>query len=416
MPTDPVAASLTASARLLAESILDGGRLLVTGDGRAEADARHVVVEFLHPVIVGKRAVPAAARHRGRPTRRPPPRHRLRRTGPPPAVRHRHHRRARRRRRTRSPSGRPATRSGKQDAVVSYHVLWELIHVFLEALDPVAVDADDASLGALYPMLYGRSVDLDAVEQAATASTDQQAPRSPGCASRVARRVRGGDRHAPPTLIAAAPNVFTFGNGGSATDAADLAWRLGPKGWALSDDVATVTALANDVSFDVVFARQLATLARPGDAVGRAVDERDLAQRAGRARRGAAARRWRTIGLAGYDGGDMAAAGARRLLRRALVVGAPHPGDVRHAVRRDGASARAADRRPAGRAAATTAWPRLIPPSLHGTRRWRRTSNPSAVSRARRRRAAARRWRTRRRCSATVSSRRSSRDPPAHRR
>ena len=35
-----------------------GGRLLATGD---VSDARHVAVEFVHPVIVGKRAMPALA-------------------------------------------------------------------------------------------------------------------------------------------------------------------------------------------------------------------------------------------------------------------------------------------------------------------------------------------------------------------
>jgi D-sedoheptulose 7-phosphate isomerase len=38
-----------------------GGRLVVFGDGGAGCDAAHVVVEFVHPVIVGKRALPALA-------------------------------------------------------------------------------------------------------------------------------------------------------------------------------------------------------------------------------------------------------------------------------------------------------------------------------------------------------------------
>jgi D-sedoheptulose 7-phosphate isomerase len=36
-----------------------GGRLIVFGTGGPSADAQHVVVEFVHPVIVGKRALPA---------------------------------------------------------------------------------------------------------------------------------------------------------------------------------------------------------------------------------------------------------------------------------------------------------------------------------------------------------------------
>jgi len=38
-----------------------GGRLLVFGSGGATTDAQHVSVEFVHPVIVGKRALPAIA-------------------------------------------------------------------------------------------------------------------------------------------------------------------------------------------------------------------------------------------------------------------------------------------------------------------------------------------------------------------
>src|SRR5690242_11870648 len=36
-----------------------GGRLIVFGTGGASTDAQHVAVEFVHPVIVGKRALPA---------------------------------------------------------------------------------------------------------------------------------------------------------------------------------------------------------------------------------------------------------------------------------------------------------------------------------------------------------------------
>ena len=36
-----------------------GGKLIVSGAGGASTDAQHVAVEFVHPVIVGKRALPA---------------------------------------------------------------------------------------------------------------------------------------------------------------------------------------------------------------------------------------------------------------------------------------------------------------------------------------------------------------------
>ena len=38
-----------------------GGRLLVFGNGGCATDAQHVSVEFVHPVVVGKRALPAIA-------------------------------------------------------------------------------------------------------------------------------------------------------------------------------------------------------------------------------------------------------------------------------------------------------------------------------------------------------------------
>ena len=46
----------------MAERFARGGRLLaVGGSPQARSDARHVAVEFVHPVIVGKRALPALA-------------------------------------------------------------------------------------------------------------------------------------------------------------------------------------------------------------------------------------------------------------------------------------------------------------------------------------------------------------------
>jgi D-sedoheptulose 7-phosphate isomerase len=45
----------------IAQRFQRGGKLLVFGHGACGADARHVAVEFVHPVIVGKRALPAIA-------------------------------------------------------------------------------------------------------------------------------------------------------------------------------------------------------------------------------------------------------------------------------------------------------------------------------------------------------------------
>jgi D-sedoheptulose 7-phosphate isomerase len=45
----------------MARRFHEGGRLLAFGNGALATDAQHVSVEFVHPVIVGKRALPALA-------------------------------------------------------------------------------------------------------------------------------------------------------------------------------------------------------------------------------------------------------------------------------------------------------------------------------------------------------------------
>ena len=53
------APELARACHAMAGRFARGGRLLAFGSGCAAADAAHVVVEFAHPVIVGKRALPA---------------------------------------------------------------------------------------------------------------------------------------------------------------------------------------------------------------------------------------------------------------------------------------------------------------------------------------------------------------------
>src|ERR1700727_696813 len=50
---------LAQACREMSERFLRGGRLLAFGRGPYATDAQHVSVEFVHPVIVGKRALPA---------------------------------------------------------------------------------------------------------------------------------------------------------------------------------------------------------------------------------------------------------------------------------------------------------------------------------------------------------------------
>lgn len=49
------------ACREMAERFRDGGTLLVFGTGGSVADAQHVAVEFAHPVVVGKPALPAVS-------------------------------------------------------------------------------------------------------------------------------------------------------------------------------------------------------------------------------------------------------------------------------------------------------------------------------------------------------------------
>ncbi|MET9294124.1 SIS domain-containing protein [Streptomyces sp. NPDC003077] len=55
------AGPLVAACREMAARFARGGKLLVFGNGESGADASHVAVEFMHPVVVGKRALPALA-------------------------------------------------------------------------------------------------------------------------------------------------------------------------------------------------------------------------------------------------------------------------------------------------------------------------------------------------------------------
>jgi D-sedoheptulose 7-phosphate isomerase len=176
------------------------------------------------------------------------------------------------------------------------------------------------AMESLYPFLYSDTSDLSAVLDQVRASTVAKAAEI--VELRRAVGARDGARIAECARQAAARfgaggRLFAFGNGGSATDAAQLATlflnpgpvngRAAPPlpAFGLANDTSVVTALCNDVGVEVVFARQLAAFARPNDiAVGlstsgnsanlvRAFDE-------------ASRRGMLTIGLAGYDGGTMA--------------------------------------------------------------------------------------------------------------
>lgn len=119
-------------------------------------------------------------------------------------------------------------------------------------------------------------------------------------AAEMARRFDAGGR------------LFTFGNGGSCTDCTTLA-RLFAKpplgtplpAWSLTADQAIMTALGNDVGFELVFARQLIARAKAGD-IAIAMSTSGSSPNLIAALREARARDMYTVGFAGYDGGAFA--------------------------------------------------------------------------------------------------------------
>jgi D-sedoheptulose 7-phosphate isomerase len=169
------------------------------------------------------------------------------------------------------------------------------LYPFLEPTPP----SDPAAVLADVTRSTREKVEEIALLRAAVVEAD--ADRLAACATAMAARFAAGGR------------MYTFGNGGSATDADALAalfvepgpgYRPLPAA-ALTDDVATLTALANDVGFDVVFSRQVATFGRTGDiAVGLSTSgsSANLGPAFAEARR----RGLLTIGFAGGDGGAMA--------------------------------------------------------------------------------------------------------------
>ncbi|MBO0770441.1 MAG: SIS domain-containing protein [Actinobacteria bacterium] len=169
---------------------------------------------------------------------------------------------------------------------------------------------------ALYPFLYASSSDLPAVLAQVRESTvaktgeiaqlrrvicDRAAERLAACADAAAARFAAGGR------------LLAFGNGGSATDAQQLATLFlnpGPPvrplpAYALGNDTSVVTALCNDIGVEVVFARQIAAFGTPDDiAVG--LSTSGNSENLVRAFDEASRRGMLTVGLAGYEGGKMA--------------------------------------------------------------------------------------------------------------
>ena len=328
----------------VAERFARGGRLLAVGcTPTARSDVRHVAVEFVHPVIVGKRALPAIGI-----------------TGESGSV-----------------LGQLCLLADRDDIVIAfgepgdspelvssvalarslgcltvgfaplgaewellpgsgdpfvdqelvetaYHLIWELVHVFFEhrgllegrLLQPVH-DAGASSF--LYPFLAEREHDLDAVladvrDSVLIKAAEVDALREQTLGEGV-EQLRESAAAARATF-ASAGKVLALGNGGSATDAMDLVADLvAPPtgaGWPprraldLTADAAILTALGNDIGPDAIFSRQVIAYGAAGDALvtfstsGNSLSVLAALEEARR-------RGLRTIAFVGYDGGRIAA-------------------------------------------------------------------------------------------------------------
>jgi D-sedoheptulose 7-phosphate isomerase len=301
----------------MAERFLRGGRILACGTTPADrSDVRHVAVEFVHPVIVGKRALPALGLEAEEVALL---------TGPEDIVMRFHDgcldvALGERRWHLEPRSGDPFI---DQELIEqSYHVLWELVHVFFEhrgllAERPDTPRHDSGASSFLYPFLAQSEDDLPGVLADVRASALAKAEET--SALRAATLAGSGAVIASAigalrTSLDAGGTLLALGNGGSATDAMDVVADLRhPPGGRrprraldLTEDPAILTAIANDVGHDAVFARQVIAHARPGDVVlgiSTSGGSANVLMALAEARR----RSLPTIALVGYDGGRILA-------------------------------------------------------------------------------------------------------------
>jgi D-sedoheptulose 7-phosphate isomerase len=329
----------------MAERFARGGRLVAFGrGGSARSDVRHVAVEFVHPVIVGKRALPAIGLSGE--------------GGPLPAqvelvtepddiaiafgaeegdAQTAAALEVARRKGCLTVAFSPAGSEWDFDppaedpfvrqelAETLYHVLWELGHVFFEHRGllqgrEARRTHDTGASSFLYPFLGEREHDLEAVLDDVRGSVAMKSAEV--AALRAQTLTDGAETLAGAARILRAAfdaggKLLALGNGGSATDAMDAVadFRLPPRGgWPprpaldLTEDPAILTAIANDIGVEAIFARQIIAYGRPGDVVltlstsGNSANV--IAALAEARRRGVA-----TIALVGYGGGRIHAEG-----------------------------------------------------------------------------------------------------------
>jgi len=332
----------------MAERFARGGRLVAFGATPvARSDARHVAVEFVHPVIVGKRALPAIGLAAEGGDLLPQARAVCEADdvavafgcdegGEGAAIARDAIALARERGCLTIAFGEDSgaewefTPPGDLDAFVRqelietlYHMLWELVHVFfdhrglLEGREARQVHDPGAS-SFLYPFLSESQTDLESVVADVRSSVLLKAEEIGALREQTLT-----DNRAELTAAAAAlgrsfeagGRLLCFGNGGSATDAMDVAadfrGRL-PDGTGeprraldLTEDTSIITAIANDVGIEAIFQRQIIAHGRARDAaiaLSTSGNSLNIIDALAEARR----REMLTIAMVGYDGGRIA--------------------------------------------------------------------------------------------------------------
>jgi D-sedoheptulose 7-phosphate isomerase len=316
------APAVAALCHRMAERFARGGRLLACGEGAdaERTDAHHVAVEFVHPVIVGKRALPALALE---------PADLALLAGEDDVVMRF------------AADGSIAVEAGETwrfapgapDPFVAqelretlYHVLWELVHVFFEhrgllegrAAEPVH---DTGASSFLYPFLAEGETDLEGVLADVRASVLAKAQEIGELREQTLDEGREALLEAAAALRArldAGGAVLALGNGGSATDAADAVADLraspampGRPSWPrrraidLAADSSIITAIANDIGPAAIFARQVIAYGGPRDALlalSTSGNSENVIAALAEARRSGLA----TVAFVGYDGGRVA--------------------------------------------------------------------------------------------------------------
>ena len=336
----------------MAERFARGGRLLALGGSpQARSDARHVAVEFVHPVIVGKRALPALALageggplarelalaaepddivmafEEGEPARALQA---ARQTGCLTVA----FARAGAEWDFEPPAGDPFV--AQEIAEVAYHLLWELVHVFFDHRGLLEGRTarrthDSGASSFLYPFLGETQTDLDAVLADVRASVLIKAGEIAQLRAQTLTDGRDellGAARALRERLDAGGRLLALGNGGSATDAMDAVadMHLPPGGWEprpaldLTEDSPILTAIANDIGVEALFARQVIAHGRKQDtllALSTSGNSTNVIAALAEARRRGAL----TIAMVGYDGGSIA---AERLADHVIVTRSEH--------------------------------------------------------------------------------------------